>query len=181
MPHGYWHMVVNLDECIAITHNYVSTSNLSNVLRFLRDKTDQISGVRDRGDEAIQPEAVYPAFLQQLLTVLPPDVLEKHVQESMQPDVRDASDNTSKSRLLLQRSKTAMRKKCTHKNKMYGEIESGTAGGDDNNCSSKSKCKTNSNVDDESSKYTGDHEQKKSEENVEVKSKSMFSFGFDID
>jgi hypothetical protein len=37
-------MVVNLDDCIAITQNYVSTSNLSDCLRFLREKPDQISG-----------------------------------------------------------------------------------------------------------------------------------------
>lgn len=40
--------MVNLEECLALTHNYVSTSNLGDVLHFLRDKTDQISGVRDR-------------------------------------------------------------------------------------------------------------------------------------
>jgi len=48
VPHGYWHMVVNLDDCIALTHNYVSTSNLADCLKFLRDTPDQISGVRDR-------------------------------------------------------------------------------------------------------------------------------------
>ncbi|KAJ1414119.1 hypothetical protein B484DRAFT_297154, partial [Ochromonadaceae sp. CCMP2298] len=54
VPHGYWHMVVNLEDSIALTHNYVSTSNLADVLRFLREKTDQISGVRDRIKPAAQ-------------------------------------------------------------------------------------------------------------------------------
>lgn len=27
VPHGWWHMVINLDESIALTHNYVSFIN----------------------------------------------------------------------------------------------------------------------------------------------------------
>jgi hypothetical protein len=39
IPHGWWHMVINLDEVnIAITHNYVGKSNLDNVLKFLSEK-----------------------------------------------------------------------------------------------------------------------------------------------
>jgi hypothetical protein len=65
VPHGYWHMVVNLDHCIALTHNYVSTSNLANCLRFLREKTDQISGVRDRPD-AVDADTMHELFLAKL-------------------------------------------------------------------------------------------------------------------
>ena len=50
VPHGWWHAVLNLDESVAITQNYVSESNLASVLHFLRSKPDQISGVRDRAD-----------------------------------------------------------------------------------------------------------------------------------
>jgi len=46
VPHGWWHMVINLDGLsVAVTQNYVSTSNLSDVLHFLREKPDQISGL----------------------------------------------------------------------------------------------------------------------------------------
>lgn len=91
VPHGYWHMVVNLDDCIALTHNYVSTSNLADCLRFLRDSEDQISGVRDRGDEAVQPEAMYETFLRRLKEnegVCVKHVLENALQESYLPDKR---------------------------------------------------------------------------------------------
>ena len=67
VPHGYWHMVVNLDDCIAVAHNYVSSANLADVLRFLRDKPDQISGVRDRAEAgAVRPEDMHAAFLARL-------------------------------------------------------------------------------------------------------------------
>jgi hypothetical protein len=74
-------MVVNLDHCIAITQNYVSSSNLADCLRFLRETPDQISGVRDRQD-AIQPEDFFDIFVKQLGQELPPHVLEGIIEES---------------------------------------------------------------------------------------------------
>ena len=110
VPHGYWHMVVNLDESIALTHNYVSTSNLSDCLRFLREKTDQISGVRDRGDIAIQPECLYTVFIEKLHTILPSHTIEYYIQESYKPCCIGLND-INKTKLLVQRAQTLKRKR----------------------------------------------------------------------
>eukprot|EP00741_Cyanophora_paradoxa_P009395 tig00000144_g9101.t1 len=55
VPRGWWHCVLNVEESVAITQNYVSATNLPAVLRFLRDKPDQVSGTA-------QKRALYPAF-----------------------------------------------------------------------------------------------------------------------
>ncbi len=67
VPHGYWHSVLNLDDgmSVALTQNYVSASNLPDVLRFLKTKQQQISGCRDRA-EAIQPELLLETFTSRL-------------------------------------------------------------------------------------------------------------------
>jgi hypothetical protein len=51
VPRGWWHCVVNLEFSVAVTQNYVSRSNLPQVLAFLRDRPDQISGLRGVTDE----------------------------------------------------------------------------------------------------------------------------------
>lgn len=68
VPHGWWHAVVNIDEKvnIAITHNYVSLSNLPTVLRFLEHKQEHISGCRDR-QESIKPAQLKRAFEESLV------------------------------------------------------------------------------------------------------------------
>jgi hypothetical protein len=84
VPHNWWHMVINLDDCIALTHNYVSKSNLPDCLRFLREKSDHISGVRDRPDEAIQPEELYKRFIA-ILENYNPEMYQSALNESMKP------------------------------------------------------------------------------------------------
>jgi len=44
VPSGWWHLVVNLEDSVAVTQNFVSEVELPNVLAFLRDRPEQTSG-----------------------------------------------------------------------------------------------------------------------------------------
>lgn len=83
VPHGWWHLVYNLDEgvSIALTQNYVSSTNLPTVLRFLNMKRNQISGCRDRSAEAVQPDQFYEEFARVLKDQRPDLQSAHHISE----------------------------------------------------------------------------------------------------
>ena len=79
-----------MDDSIAITQNYVSPSNLIDVLRFLREKPDQISGLGDNEGSSCDDCCNYTAAdlyadfiykLKNAYTTAQLDV-DKHIRES---------------------------------------------------------------------------------------------------
>jgi hypothetical protein len=52
VPCGWWHYVINLEDSVAITQNYVSRCNLPKVVKFLRAMKGSISGIDEDADNA---------------------------------------------------------------------------------------------------------------------------------
>lgn len=46
VPSGWWHTVINLDDSVALTQNFVPQAKLANTLHFLKNKRTQLSGFR---------------------------------------------------------------------------------------------------------------------------------------
>lgn len=46
VPSGWWHTVINIDDGVALTGNFIPSCKLGKVLKFMKDKTYQVSGFR---------------------------------------------------------------------------------------------------------------------------------------
>ncbi|KAF2750825.1 Clavaminate synthase-like protein [Sporormia fimetaria CBS 119925] len=75
VPSGWFHLVLNLEDSLALTQNFVSVKTVPHVLGFLRDQRDQVSGFKeDVCDRA------YKLFVEGLRKEYP-EVLEQGLQK----------------------------------------------------------------------------------------------------
>lgn len=76
VPSGWFHLVLNLEESLALTQNFVPRAKLPDVLGFLRDQRGEVSGFRedvcDRAYELFveRLEKEYPELLEEGLREL---------------------------------------------------------------------------------------------------------------
>ncbi|KAH7408398.1 hypothetical protein DE146DRAFT_373701 [Phaeosphaeria sp. MPI-PUGE-AT-0046c] len=75
VPSGWFHLVLNIEESLALTQNFVPRNKLPDVLGFLRDQRAEVSGFRD--DVC---DRAYEVFVERLQEECP-EVLEEALKE----------------------------------------------------------------------------------------------------
>lgn len=76
VPHGWWHCALNLEDTVAVTHNFVSEANLGRVLRYLRTRNpDLISGC-----SAAEAATLFDRFTAALAAARPELLREWHAE-----------------------------------------------------------------------------------------------------
>ncbi|PVI08036.1 Clavaminate synthase-like protein [Periconia macrospinosa] len=75
VPSGWFHLVLNLEDSLALTQNFVPRKKLPDVLGFLRDQRDQVSGFKD--DVC---ERAFELFVERLRETMP-EVVEEGLAE----------------------------------------------------------------------------------------------------
>lgn len=89
VPAGWYHMVVNLDDGIAVTQNFVSEAGLPSVLRFMRDRPGQVTGFKKNKDSDHEggDGTEFELFTSRLRETYP-NILESALEELKQQDDR---------------------------------------------------------------------------------------------
>lgn len=94
VPSGWWHLVVNLENGIALTQNFVPKSHLADALEFLKEKPDQVTGFKR---EVLDPYNLFVDRLQaqypELLEVALVELERRHTKKKRKWDDAIAADD----------------------------------------------------------------------------------------